>query len=58
MIIDGEILDFKCKDCGSKFKHFIEYGPMCPNCCLEDKCLKRIPLNVRNAVQGIFLRFS
>lgn len=43
MIIDGEILNFKCKDCGSKFKRMIGYGPICPNPVLRRELLRKNP---------------
>lgn len=43
MVIDGEILDFKCKECGFKFKHIIGYGPICPNPWLRHEMLKKNP---------------
>lgn len=43
MIIDGEELTFKCRDCGREFKHVIGYGPVCPTPWLRAKRLKENP---------------
>ena len=43
MIIDGEILTFRCKDCGNKFSHMIGYGPICPTPWLRHEMLKKNP---------------
>lgn len=43
MIIDGEILDFECKECGFKFKHIIGYGPICPNPIVRRDSLRKKP---------------
>lgn len=43
MIIDGEILVFKCKDCENKFSHMIGYGPFCPNSNMRRDSLRENP---------------
>lgn len=43
MIIDGEELNFKCNDCGRRFKWIIGYGPICPSPWLRAKKLKENP---------------
>lgn len=43
MLIDGEILIFKCIDCENKFSHMIGYGPICPNPFLRRQILKENP---------------
>ena len=43
MIIDGEILRLQCKNCGTKYKHIIGYGPICPSAFLRKEMLKEYP---------------
>ncbi len=43
MIIDGEELRLQCKQCGTKYKHIIGYGPICPNEWLRQKRLQDNP---------------
>ena len=43
MIIDGEILDFKCTNCNFKFKHIMGFGPICPNPEMRRESLKKNP---------------
>lgn len=58
MLIDGEILIFKCKECENKFTHMIGYGPICPTPWLRRQILEENPpvcpncqsLNIRQTI--------
>ena len=43
MIIDGEELRLQCKQCGTKYKHIIGYGPIFPNSWMRKKSLRENP---------------
>ena len=42
-IIDGEELTMICQECGTRFKHIIGYGSICPSPWLREKKLKENP---------------
>lgn len=43
MIIDGEILEIKCHECGHKFGPIIGYGPCAPNEIMRRGALLKNP---------------
>lgn len=43
MIIDGEELRLQCKQCGTKYKHIIGYGPYAPTEWLRQETLRKYP---------------
>ena len=63
IIHDGEILTFKCKDCGSTFKRILGYGACCPNIFMRKEILRKNPpvcpeCNSMNVKQTLWSRIN
>ncbi len=58
MLIDAEELRLQCKDCGSKYKHIIGYGPICPNELLRQQKLRDYPPHCPKCDSSNFKRLS
>lgn len=58
MLIDAVELRLQCKDCGTKYKHIIGYGPVCPNELLRQQMLRQYPPHCPKCGCSNFKRLS
>lgn len=58
MIIDGEELRMQCKQCGTKYKHIIGYGPICPNEWMRQESLRKYPPHCPKCGSSNYKRLS
>ncbi len=58
MLIDAEELRLQSKDGGTKYKHIIGYGPVCPNEWLRQKSLREHPPHCPKRGSSNFKRLS